>query len=234
MNQKEWKNNLISTLKKISIDNFKSIAIYQEAFCHKSYANEKRLSYNQQRLEFLGDAAIGWIITNYLYGIKPKISEGEMTIIKSQLVNKRTLAKAAKELNLDKLLYLGKGASNSEITDKILEDTFEAFVGAIAQDQGIKKVIKLLDLTLVKYHQENLVKFTKDYKTQFQELVQSISSQKDHKIEYKHEIDGDVKICKLYYMDNLYGIGKAKNYREAEQLAAQEALSKCQILSKGD
>ncbi len=184
MNKKEWIDNLKETLRRIDITNIKTLSTYEEAFCHKSYANEQKLNYNQERLEFLGDAAIGWIITNYLYSIQPKLNEGEMTIMKAKLVCTETLAMAAREMHLERLLLLGKGAQKSELRNKTLEDTFEAFCGAIAQDQGIKKVIKLLDLTLVKYHKENLIKLEKDYKTQFQEHIQSITNSLDHKIEY--------------------------------------------------
>ncbi len=229
MNKKEWLDRLKEILRKIDVVNIKSISLYEEAFCHKSYANEHKLNYNQQRLEFLGDAAISWVITNYLYSLQPKIKEGEMTIIKAKLVCTNTLAQAAKELSLEKLLLLGNGAMKSEMTNKTLEDTFEAFAGAIAQDQGIKKVIKLLDLTLVKYHKENLIQFDKDYKTKFQELIQSTSNSKEHKIEYIRETDGEQKVCTLKYMGITYGVGVALNFKDAEQLAAKQALEKCQI-----
>ncbi len=232
MNKKEWLDSLKELLRKIDITNIKSVSLYEEAFCHKSYANEHNLSYNQQRLEFLGDTAIGWIITNYVYNIKPKLNEGEMTILKSKLVRTDILAKAALELHLEKLLLLGNGATKTKISDKILEDTFEAFCGAIAQDQGIKKVIKLLDLTLVKYHKENLIKLEKDYKTQFQEHIQSTTDSSEHKIEYIHETEGDVKVCKLMHMGITYGVGKAGNFKDAEQDAARQAMAKCQLKGK--
>ncbi len=229
MNKKEWLDKLRDVLKKVGIENIKSISIYEEAFCHKTYANEHRLKYDQQRLEFLGDAAIAWIVTNYLYSLKPKITEGEMTIIKSKLVRTETLAQACSDLGIEDLMLLGNGAKKSQISKKTLEDTFEAFCGAIAQDQGIKKVIKVLDLTLVKYHRENLIQFDKDYKTKFQELVQSTSGLKDHKIEYIHDTNGDIKICTLMFMGMTYGRGEATNFKDAEQEAAKQALTKCQI-----
>lgn len=229
MNQKEWKNNLISVLRNIDISCPKTLSLYMMAFTHKTYANENKLNYNQQRLEFLGDSAIGWIISNYLFGINPKINEGDMTIIKSKLVCSKMLAKAAKDIKIDKLLLLGKGLLNQPMTDKMLEDTFEAFVGAIVQDQGIKKGVSLINKTLIKYHKDNLVKFDKDFKTQFQEIIQSTSSATNHQIRYEHIDAKDVKTSKVYYMDNLYGVGRAKNFKEADQLAAKDAISKCQF-----
>lgn len=237
MNRKDWQQHLQTILNKIDIKNPKRLSLYQEAFTHKSYANEHKLKYNQQRLEFLGDSAISWIISNYLYSFQhPILSEGDMTIIKSRLVSTDTLAKAACEIGLEKLLFLSKGAASSKISNKILEDTFEAFVGAIAQDQGIKKARKLIDLTLVKYHQENLIQFNKDYKTQFQEFIQSSCDTNLHKIEYLKETDENddkKKIVKLYFMGNLYGTGEATSFKKAEQLAAKEALSKCQTKKRG-
>ena len=152
-----------------------------------------------------------------------------MSIIKSKLVCSETLARAARELGIDKLLMLGNGAMSIKLSDKTLEDTFEAFCGAVAQDQGIKKVINVLDLTLVKYHSENLIQFDKDYKTKFQELIQSTCGSKDHKIEYIHSTEGEEKVCTLRCMGITYGVGIASNFKDAEQEAAKQALDKCQI-----
>lgn len=225
MNQKIWNNSLLEILKKFNINNPKSVAIYMEALTHKSYANEKLLKYNQQRLEFLGDSAIGWIVSNYLYNIKGKINEGEMTRAKASMVNNETLAKVCKEIGLDKLIYLGRGMKPDNLSNKILEDTFEAFIGAIACDQGIKKVVNLINQTLIYYYENNLVSSEKDAKTKFQEIIQSKSGSTSE-IYYKHYIKDNDKISELYYNSVLYGAGKASTYKEADQIAASSALEK--------
>ncbi|MGL4950666.1 MAG: ribonuclease III [Mycoplasma sp.] len=224
MNQKLWNNELLSILKTYKINHPKSIAIYQEALTHKSYANEKNVSKNQQRLEFLGDAAIGWIVSNYLFSIKPSVNEGQMTIIKASLVNSDTLAMAAKDIGIEKLILKGNGLH--VLTNKVLEDSFEAFIGAIAQDQGIKKVINILNLTLIKYYEQKIIHLEKDYKTKFQEQMQSIHGITTQNIVYKTLQVSDQYESNLYYADMLYGHGVAPTKKKAEQLAAQNALKK--------
>lgn len=227
MNQKIWTNNLLEILKKYNINNPKSIAIYQEALTHKSYANEKFLKFNQQRLEFLGDSAIGWIVSNYLYNLRQKINEGEMTRAKAGMVTEKTLAKVCKEIGLDKLIYIGNGMKTENLSNKILEDSFEAFIGAIVCDQGIKKVVNLINQTLIYYYENDLVNSEKDPKTKFQEIIQSKSGSTDE-IYYKNsskDKDND-KIIELYYNGVLYGKGRASTVKEAEQKAASAALEK--------
>lgn len=227
MKQNIWRNNLLTVLKDINIENPKSYSIFMEALTHASYSNENGLRYNYERLEFLGDAAIEWVVVNYLYSRKPNMSEGEMSIKKANIVKQETLVKACKETKLDKLMFLGKSIREKNIPDKIYEDIFESFVGAIAQDQGIKKVSILLNKTIIKYYESDLLITDKDFKTRFQELVQA---SKDYRPIYKHT-DGKIKISKLYCVDTngnefLYGEGRASNFKQADQLAAKQALEK--------
>ncbi|MGL4951785.1 MAG: ribonuclease III [Mycoplasma sp.] len=224
MNQKYWTNKLIEILSNYKIHRPKSIAIYQEALTHKSFANENGIQKNQQRLEFLGDAAIGWVISNYLFSIRPTVTEGQMTIIKASLVNTDTLAMAAKEIGIVELILKGKGLV--QMSPKVLEDSFEAFIGAIAQDQGIKKVINILNLTLIKYYENKLINLEKDYKTKFQEEMQSIHGVSTNSIEYISEPVGKQYESKLYYAEMLYGVGLGETKKKAEQLAAKNALEK--------
>ena len=228
MKQNIWRNNLLKVLTNLNIPHPKNYSLYMEALTHSSYANENGLKYNYERLEFLGDAAIEWVIVNYLYGKNnPKLSEGEMSIRKSNVVKQETLVKACKEIELFNLMFLGKSINEENIPDKIYEDIFEAFVGAVAQDQGIKKVSILLNKTIIKYYEKDLLLLDKDFKTKFQECIQASNI---YKPLYEH-IDGKMKICRLYCVDTngnklLYGEGKAKKFKDADQLAAKEALKK--------
>ncbi|CAG8599437.1 13268_t:CDS:1 [Funneliformis mosseae] len=114
---------------------FRDENLQREALTHKTYAYENPMSGNHnEKLEFLGDSVISLIISNYLYN-KCK-NEGELTMMKAKLVCKKTLAEFASELNLEKRLKLGKGAlmGNARNNDKILEDAFEAYVGAVFLD----------------------------------------------------------------------------------------------------
>lgn len=227
MNQREWKTNLLKILNKCGIPNPKSYSIYQEALTHASYANEKSLKYNYERLEFLGDSAIQWVVGNYLYSRKPTMAEGEMSRLRSSIVKGTTLMRACKEIKLDELIFFGNSFKIENISNRIYEDIFEAFVGAIAQDQGIKKVSKLLNETIIKYYEKDLLDTNKDYKTQFQELIQA--SNQFQPI-YKHK-DGKVKISRLYCKDAagnefFFGEGRANNFKEADQIAAIKGLNK--------
>ncbi len=215
---------LISFLKTIGISNPKNLSIYKEALTHKSYANENNLDYNYERLEFLGDAAIDWVITNYLFHHEKKMDEGQLSLTRSNLVKKDTLSKCCREINLDKFILLGKGAQNNISNDSIYEDVFESFMGAIARDQGIKKVIHLLEHTLIKHYQKESFS-EKDSKTTLQELLQSKGS---HPPEYKKMTDDNAKVKSVeVWFDGLkYGEGSGPSFKDAEQDAAKNALSK--------
>ncbi len=225
MNQKEWRDSLLKILKNFGINNPKTFSIYMEALTHPSYANENGLKYCYERLEFLGDAAIQWIIVNYLYGKKPEMDVGNMSTIKSNVVKKETLANACKQINLNKLILIGKG---NIISERICEDVFEAFIGAIAQDQGIKKVSQILNKTIIKSYEMNEIDISKDYKTRFQEEIQASNIFKPI---YEHIDKGKQKYTKLYCVDTngnklLFGEGQATDFKSADKLAAKQALEK--------
>ena len=113
--------------------------LLKQAFVHRSYINENRaekLEHNE-RIEFLGDAVLELVVTNHLFITYPKKSEGELTALRSALVNTQALAIAAEELNINDFLLLSKGESrdNGRARKYILADTFEAIIGAIYVDQ---------------------------------------------------------------------------------------------------
>ena len=210
-------------LKKQGIVNPKQLSIYKEALTHKSYANENNIKYNYERLEFLGDSAINWVVSNILYN-KNKSNEGSLSLIRSNLVRKEVLAKCCLDLGLDKLIQLGKGAKNNISNESIYEDVFESFIGAVARDQGIKKVIKILESTLMKYYNNEEVSL-KDYKTQLQEKLQSkgINPPEYQKITTDHS---KVKKVIVLFAGCKYGEGEGVSFKEAEQNAAKNALDK--------
>lgn len=211
-------------LKKFNIFNPKNLSIYIEAFTHKSFANENNLKYNYERLEFLGDSAIDWVVTNYLYNYEKKSDEGSLSLIRSNLVKKQTLAKCCVDMGLDRFIRFGKGAKNNISNESIYEDVFESFIGAVARDQGIKKVVKIVENTIMYYYKNNEFNI-KDYKTQLQELLQSkgINPPEYQKITTDHS---KIKKVVVLYDGCVYGQGEGLNFKEAEQNAAQNALSK--------
>lgn len=220
-----YQTKLLSFLKKNGIAHPKSLAIYQEALTHKSYANENNLNYNYERLEFLGDAAIDWVITNYLFNHEKHLDEGHLSLTRSNLVKRDTLSMCCKEIGLDKLILLGKGAQNNTSNESIYEDVFESFIGAVARDQGIKKVINILEHTLIKHYNKMGNFDQKDAKTTLQEILQSKGS---HPPEYIKKTDDNakIKIIEVWFNHLKYGEGSASSFKDAEQLAAQDALNK--------
>lgn len=118
---------------------FKNPHLLLQALTHSSYANENGSTSNE-RLEFLGDIVLGFVISDYLYSLKPELNEAEMSKIRSYLISKRFLALLSRRLFLGKFLLLGKGErlSGGDNKDSILADAMEALIGAIYLDGGIE------------------------------------------------------------------------------------------------
>lgn len=145
------------------------------ALTHSSYANEKgmaRTSYNE-RIEFLGDAVLELLSSDYLYRSYPDMMEGNMTKLRAKLVCEEALAASAREINLGTFLMLGKGeeVTGGRTRDSILSDAFESLIGAIYLDSGIEKAKDFIN-RFVLNDIENKTLFV-DSKTALQELVQS-------------------------------------------------------------
>jgi ribonuclease-3 len=133
----------------------KTSRLYEEALTHPSFDNDKKLGYNYQRLEFLGDALISKIVAEHLFRKDPKLDEEAMTKDRILIVQGKTQVKAAKELGFDikGVINIGGAVKDQVITDKMLEDVFEAFIGAIYLDQGEKKVYQVLKRTIIHYYE---------------------------------------------------------------------------------
>ena len=127
---------------------FKQLDRYCQAFTHSSYVNEHRhlKIEDNERLEYLGDAVLELTVSNYLFNLKPALSEGEMTKIRAQLVCEPSLESYARNLNLGKLMLLGRGEENSGGRERptVLADAFEAFIGAMYLDLGMDTVYSFL------------------------------------------------------------------------------------------
>jgi len=124
---------------------FKNPYLIIQALTHSSYANENYVPSNE-RLEFLGDIVLGFVISDFLYNHSPRLNEAEMSQIRAYLVCKKSLSKVARKLFIGKFLFLGKGEklSGGENKDSILADAMEALIGAIYLDGGIESVRKFL------------------------------------------------------------------------------------------
>ncbi len=203
------------------------------AFTHSSYANEHRntISENNERLEFLGDAVLDMIVSEYIYKKFPKMPEGELTKLRAGVVCEGSLAKIAREFDFGKYLLLGKGeeCTGGRNRDSILADAFEAVIGAICLDGGIDAVGKYIMSFMEKAIDDMKINFrTLDCKTHLQEIIQKNSKNPIvYKIIDEKGPDHDkVFVAEVYHDNNTLGIGEGKSKKEAEQNAAYNALEK--------
>ena len=157
---------------------FRDLTLLQEALTHRSYLNESPNSTlpSNERLEFIGDSLLGFVIAERLYGETPELSEGEMTKIRAMLVRMETLARLASSLDLGRHLYLGRGeeASGGRSRPTTLARILEAVIGAVLLDQGFavarEFVLKLFNAEVQRVLKEKKVV---DHKSWLQELVQA-------------------------------------------------------------
>lgn len=206
--------------------------LLKEAFFHTSYVNElkdENISDNE-RLELLGDAVLQLWSAQFLYHQTPVISEGDMTLIRAQLVNEKALATYSKELNLGQFLQLGKGEkmNGGHLRDSILADVFEAFLGALYLDSGKASIDIICQETIAKRYEKLDKDDLMDYKTKLQEFVQSDVRKT---VEYlivnttgpanQPYFEAVVKLDQL-----ILGKGSGSSKKKAQQQAAKDALAK--------
>ena len=153
----------------------RKINLYKQAFTHKSYANEKECE-NNERLEFLGDAVLELIVTEFLYQKFPDLPEGKLTALRSALVRKESLAQMAKALELGRQILLSRGEKRSKGGEKdyILANTIEALLGAIFLDLGMVEATLFVERYLL-VSLDDIVEKKKHIgpKTAFQEYAQA-------------------------------------------------------------
>lgn len=172
--QEHYRGPVLQLEKKIH-HRFKNKAVAYEALCHKSYIYDGQTAdfRHNERMEFLGDAVLGLIITDELFHRFGDYQEGELSVIKSMLIRRETLAALAKELDLGKLLFLSKGEDQSggRQRDSIMANTLESVIGAIYLDAGHKAVKKFI-LNLFKELLDKIPHevHMKEYKNLLQEL----------------------------------------------------------------
>ncbi len=210
---------------------FKNKALLDMAFVHKSYLNEANdKEEHNERLEFLGDAVLELVVTEFLYKNYGN-PEGELTNWRSALVRGANLAEIAKRLELSKYLYLGRGEEKSGGREKgyILANTVEALIGAIFLDQGYKKSHVFINKFIISYLGEILEEgLHVDPKSRFQEIAQAKFNLTP---EYKLVKESGPDHSKAFIMgafigDKKYGEGKGPSKQQAEQNAASDAMDK--------
>lgn len=208
---------------------YKDITYYEQAFTHTSYANEHgTISY--ERLEYLGDAVLELIISEYLYKTTQE-PEGKMTKLRSSYVCENALYEYSCLLGLNDAIKLGRGEEDRDgkHNKTIVADVFESFIGAVFLDCGFDTVKNFIYQKIIPLIESKSVDFIEDYKSVLQELVQT-----DRKSLYYEVVDEtgpahDKTFHVVVKIDEIvYGEGIAHSKKEAEQLAAKSALKKAQ------
>ncbi len=206
----------------------RSIELYERAFYHSSYTNERGIETSYERLEFLGDAVLDLVISEYLY-TKTNVAEGEMTKIRASYVCENALYQYSLKLNFNEYVKVGKGeeSSGGKFRRAILADTFEAFIGAIYLDQGLNKVKQFINKVIIPIIEQEDVHYFEDYKSSFQELIQIDQKKIDYKVIKQFGPAHNRTFTVIVEVNGIkYGIGTAKTIKKAEQEAARDALEK--------
>lgn len=210
---------------------FKNKELLIEALTHRSFSHEnpdKAITYNE-RLEFLGDSVLGFVIVEYLFSSKSQFTESVMAKTKSYLVKESVLSEVASSISLGKYLRLGKGeeATGGRTKRSLLADAIEAVLGAVYLDGGYKKVKELI-LRLFKEKIDAILSSGEfhDFKTELQEKTQLLFGTIPEYKMIKQEGEEHRKIFTVvvYIAGEKFGTGCGKNKKEAETLAAKETL----------
>lgn len=212
---------------------WRNYTLLETALTHTSFANEHRPSEieHNQRLEFLGDAVLELVISDYLYQRFPSYEEGLLTKIRAAVVCETALVKVAQKLSLGPVLRLGRGEERTggRRRPAALADAFESLLGALYLDQGLEAVRKfILDHLTGAVDEYAHGGHAGDFKSELQEWVQQYS---DHPLSYVilEESGPDhnkVFTAGVQFRNHLWGTGAGRSKKEAEQAAAENALQK--------
>jgi ribonuclease-3 len=210
---------------------FSNPELLERALTHKSYANENRVPYHNERMEFLGDAVLSLVVSEYLMKTCPDSTEGDLSRLRAAVVSEPPLAAIAREIGLGSYILLGRGEEQTGGRDKdsLLSNCLEALIASIYLDAGKDAA----EAFVIRFFEDIIKKTctsraTLDYKTEFQELCQERLKQlpeyrivsetgPDHQKQFEVEV---------WIKGQLSGRGIGRSKKEAEQRAAKEALEK--------
>ena len=207
---------------------FRDRALLRTAVTHTSYVNEHALERTgcNERLEFLGDSVLSLIVCRYLYTAYPDLPEGRLTILRKNAVCQKALADYAAKIALGEYLLLGKGEEkDGREKPKLLEDAFEALLGAMYLDCGDIDIVSAFLLPFVR-EELRRIETPEDYKTLLQQYVQQTPGE-----ELRYEIvseegpdNAKTFTVRALINSNCFGVGSGSSKKEAEQNAAKEAM----------
>ena len=247
-------NDIVNIMKSLNINNFKcnNLSLYQTAFIHKSYTQLKdyeeydkpegvlelqKISY--ETLEFIGDAFLGNIIANYLYNryfYKHNMDEGFLTKLKIRFVCGEQLAYLSKCMGFDKYMIISKHIDDNcsgRTNTNILEDTFDAFIGALYHDTGDFKLVERYIINIIEKYVDfgETILHDNNYKDQVLRYLQH--NYKVYPTYQTHKDESDnIYICKIYKEDEYIETGKGNSKKKSEQDAARRSLIKYCVISE--
>lgn len=227
-------NGLIKAVEALIKRKIKEPKHFLVALTHRSYVNEAgSTDADNERMEFLGDAVLDLVISDELMKRYPQKQEGTLSKYRSSIVNERSLAVAARHMNLGEYVRLGKGEERTQGREKdsILANAFEALVAAIYLSQGLRDVA-----AFVKHHLKSTIENVRigsersDYKTSLQEFTQKhLQTTPAYVLTFEGGPDHDkVFESEVWILDQVYGRGRAKSKKDSEQLCAKVALQMLQ------
>lgn len=228
MQTEKSKTDLDAFEKKIGYT-FKNKELLFEALSHSSFANEnKRQRHSNERLEFLGDSVLSIIVSRYLFDHFKHLPEGELTKIRASLVCEKALFEFSKKIDLGSFIMLGRGEENSGGRERpsIVSDAFEAVIAAVYLDGGMEAAKPYVLSFMPEDIDSKKGSTLNDYKTILQEIIQK---NPEEKVEYvlkeqsgpDHDKAFVVQVC---LNSNVIGEGRGHSKKQAEQMAAKEAL----------
>jgi len=215
---------------------FKNSELLKQAMIHSSYANEKHLSKHEcnERLEFLGDAVLELVCSEFLFFEHEQMPEGELTKTRASMVCEPALAFCAKDLDLGRYLLLGKGedATGGRKRDSITSDALEALIGAIYMDGGFANAKEFIHRFILNDLENKTLFF--DSKTILQEIVQANSkSPITYQLVGEEGPDHDKSFrVSAYIGEEEYGVGSGRTKKGAEQVAAYQSILKLRSKKK--
>lgn len=199
------------------------VSLYKRALTHTSYSNEHDNCESYERLEFLGDAVLEVIISDFLYNEK-HLEEGTMTKMRATYVCEAACATYARKMGLDKEILLGSGEEEANTT--IIADVFESFIAAMYLDKGLADT-SLFVMDVIKPYIDNNEDFLHDYKSELQELVQTVRKSVVYEIiDEQGPAHDRIFTCQVLVDNIVMGVGKGTSKKASEQEAAKRALEK--------
>lgn len=214
----------------MTIPDFKNKQLFSQVFTHRSYLNESTdVSESNERLEFLGDSILSFIISSYIYEKYPTLKEGELTALRSVLTNTQTLYQFAKDLDLGKHLKLSRGeeATGGRSNKTLLANTFEALLGGLFLDQGLSAAQDFVHSVIISSIDSVVEKQgLKDPKSMLQEKTQEKDKMSPLYKIVKEEGPDHAKIytAGVFLNNKLLAEGSGHSKQEAEKNAAANAL----------